>query len=104
MRPVWISVCWVLLTSIGPAQSDRGTMTGTVADTYSVRVEGQEASNSGFMFSTQQTQPSVEAVREVSIQTSNYAAEYGQAGGGFINYTMRSGTNAFHGSVYDNLV
>src|SRR6185312_2913353 len=31
----------------------------------------------------------------------NYAAEFGQAGGGVFNVTMRSGTNQFHGSGYE---
>ncbi len=77
---------------------------GAPQNTYSVRVEGQEASNSNYMFQTAQVQPSVDAIQEVSIQTSNYAAEYGQAGGGFINYTMKSGTNQYHGLAYDNIV
>ena len=38
-------------------------------------------------------QPSVDAIQEVAIQTSNYAAEYGQVGGGVFNVTMKSGTN-----------
>ena len=29
----------------------------------------------------------MEAIQEVAIQTSNFAAEYGQAGGGYFNYT-----------------
>ena len=49
----------------------------------------------------QAVQQGVDAIQEVSIQTSNFAAEYGQVGGGYINYTMKSGTNQFHGSAYD---
>ena len=43
----------------------------------------------------------MDAVQEVSIQTSNFAAEYGQAAGGYFNFTMKSGTNQYHGSLYD---
>ena len=65
-----------------------------------LRIEGQEASTS--LWVTQSwTQPSVDAVQEFAIQTSNYAAEYGQAGGGVFNLTMRGGTNQYHGSAYD---
>ena len=46
----------------------------------------------------------MDAIQEVAIQTSNFAAEYGQAGGGYFNYTMKSGTNQLHGSAYDYFV
>src|SRR5262249_25009711 len=42
-----------------------------------------------------------EAIQEVAVQTSNFAAEFGQVGGGLFNATMKSGTNQFHGSLYD---
>ena len=35
------------------------------------------------------------------MQTDNYAAEYGRSGGAIVNTTTRSGTNTFHGGVYD---
>lgn len=38
-----------------------------------------------------------DAVQEVKVLTSNYQAEYGRAGGGYIALTTRSGTNEFHG-------
>ncbi len=38
-----------------------------------------------------------DALEEVKILTSNYQAEYGRSGGGFIALTTRSGTNEFHG-------
>ncbi len=74
---------------------------GAPANTQGFRVEGQDASNSMRMTQTAQNQPSVDAVEEFAVQTSNYAAEYGQAGGGFFNITMKSGSNRFHGSAYD---
>ncbi|MGH9882530.1 MAG: carboxypeptidase regulatory-like domain-containing protein, partial [Pyrinomonadaceae bacterium] len=40
-----------------------------------------------------------EAVQEVSVQTSNYDAEFGRAGGAVVNTITRSGTNDFHGSL-----
>jgi hypothetical protein len=77
---------------------------GTPANSQSFRVEGQDASNTGTPGVPQQTQPSVDAIQETAIQTSNFAAEYGQVGGGMFNVTMRSGTNQFHGSAYDYFV
>jgi hypothetical protein len=40
-----------------------------------------------------------EAVQEVSVQTANYDAEYGRAGGGVVNTIIKSGTNTLHGSL-----
>ncbi|MGB8727014.1 MAG: carboxypeptidase regulatory-like domain-containing protein [Candidatus Sulfotelmatobacter sp.] len=45
--------------------------------------------------------PSPEAVEEFKVQQSNFSAEYGFSGASIINMITRSGTNTFHGSVYD---
>src|SRR3977135_3899999 len=74
---------------------------GAPDNTQSFLIEGQDPSNTGTPGVAAQTQVSVDAIQEVTIQTSNYAAEYGQVGGGFFNYTMKSGTNQFHGTGYD---
>jgi hypothetical protein len=44
--------------------------------------------------------PSAEALETVAVSTSNYDAEFGRAGGAVTNVTLRSGTNAFKGSVF----
>jgi hypothetical protein len=77
---------------------------GAQGNTNNFRVEGQDASNGFLSGLNQQTQPSVDAIQEVSVQTSNYAAEFGQVGGGYFNLTMKSGSNQFHGSAYDYFV
>jgi hypothetical protein len=45
----------------------------------------------------------VDAIQEFSVLTSNYSAEYGKTSGGVVNAITRSGTNTFHGSVYEFL-
>jgi carboxypeptidase family protein len=45
----------------------------------------------------------VEAIREYSVMTSNYSAAYGKKSGALINMVTRSGSNQFHGSVYEFL-
>ncbi|NYF50603.1 TonB-dependent receptor [Tunturiibacter gelidoferens] len=45
--------------------------------------------------------PNVEGIQEITIQTNSYAPEAGRTAGGVINLVTRSGTNAFHGSVYE---
>jgi hypothetical protein len=73
---------------------------GMPSSSQSIRIEGQDATNGFWRQLNQGVQTSTDAIQEVSIQTSNYSPEYGQAGGGYINYTMRSGTNRIHGSAY----
>jgi hypothetical protein len=77
---------------------------GMPSNSQSINIEGQDATNGFFKQQNQINQAGVDAIQEVAIQTSNFAAEYGQAGGGYFNYTMKSGTNEFHGSVYDYFV
>ena len=43
----------------------------------------------------------VEAIREYSILTKNYGAQYGRAVGGVVNAVTQSGTNALHGTVFE---
>jgi hypothetical protein len=45
--------------------------------------------------------PSIEAIKEINVQTNNYSAEVGRTGGAVINIITKSGTNAFHGSLYE---
>jgi len=77
---------------------------GAPTNTQAIRIEGQDSTNGLWTQTPAMTQPSVDAIQELSIQTSNYAAEFGQAGGGFLNVTMRSGTNKYHGTAYEYFV
>ena len=44
--------------------------------------------------------PPVEAIQEVKVISTTYSAQYGHTSGGFIDYTSKTGTNAFRGSGY----
>jgi len=43
----------------------------------------------------------VDAIQEFSVLTGGFSAEYGRAAGGVVNAITKSGTNAFHGDVYE---
>lgn len=73
---------------------------GQPAGSYRILLEGQESTNGLDARASDETQPSVEAIQEFTVQTSNFAAEYGQVGGGLFNFTSKSGTNRVHGSAY----
>lgn len=45
--------------------------------------------------------PILDTLQEVQVQTSNYSARYGTAGGAVINAVTKSGTSSFHGSAYE---
>ncbi len=45
--------------------------------------------------------PNVEGIQEITVETNSYAPEAGRTAGGVINILTRSGTNQFHGSVYE---
>jgi hypothetical protein len=79
------------------------SINGAPSNTESIRIEGQDVSNGIMPSRTMATQAGADAIEEFSIQTSNYAAEYGQAVGGLVNIAMKSGAGAYHGSAYTYL-
>jgi len=52
-------------------------------------------------FNNEAVDESVDAVQEFRVDTSNFPAEYGRAGGAIINVSTRSGTKDFHGSAWE---
>jgi hypothetical protein len=45
--------------------------------------------------------PSLDAIAEFKVLTSNYGAQYGRNGSGTVEVETKSGTNSFHGDVYE---
>jgi hypothetical protein len=103
---------YATLTTL-PGSAGAGTGGGVVMNglggngtNAAYRIEGQDSSNRVFNLTEYpgMSQPNVDAIQEISYQTSNYAPEFGQGGGMVVNMTMKSGTNQYHGSGFEYFV
>lgn len=61
-------------------------------------MNGAIISNEG---STWEFAPSVDSIQEFKVETNAFDAQYGHEAGGVVNTTIKSGTNVWHGDVYD---
>jgi hypothetical protein len=94
-----------LLPGVNFSNDNSLVVNGLPSNTEVIRIEGQDATGNIWKVLQQNQQGAgVDAIQEVSVQTSNFAAEYGMVGGGYYNFTMKSGTNSLHGSLYDYFV
>ncbi|HYH00023.1 MAG TPA: TonB-dependent receptor [Terriglobales bacterium] len=87
--------------SIGAAPTSGLNFAGQRARSNLVNVDGLDAvdnSTNGIRSTVSQ-----EAVQEFQIMTNSYAPEYGRASGGVVNIITRSGTNAWHGTLFGYL-
>ena len=66
-------------------------------------VDNISYSNSFRGENVQLVQPSIDALQEFKIQTNAYSAEFGRSSGAVVNATIKSGTNAIRGTVYEFL-
>lgn len=101
----------ILLPGISSNRYGFGNSTGVAGQTYSNFVVngGRGRSNNFMIDGTENNDISVggqglritnpEAVQEVSVQTGNFDAEFGRAGGAVINVITKGGTNEIHGSL-----
>src|SRR5215813_13503346 len=94
----------------GGGNSERGfgaalSISGARPDQNSYRLDGISINDysNGAPGSVLGDNLGVDAVEQFSVLGSNYPAEYGRTTGGVINAVTRSGTNVFHGSVYEFL-
>jgi len=71
------------------------------SNNFKIMFEGQESDSARQTRVSDELQPSVEAIEQFTLQTSNFSAEFGRVGnGGVYNFTSKSGTNEFHGTAY----
>lgn len=84
--------------AIRPEVVDGNTISGIRGSAVSFLLDGVDVSeqHQGGTF----IQTSIDALQEFSVQQSPYSAEYNR-GGAFFNATTKSGTNRFHGGVFE---
>lgn len=75
------------------------TINGGRAQSNEILIDGVPSS-AGF-FDQITTLPIVDETEEFKVQSNNLSAQYGRFSGGVINVTTKSGTNQFHGSVFE---
>lgn len=61
------------------------------------RIVGFDSTNA------QALEPVIDAIEEFKVQTSTFSAEFGQSAGGVVNVTLKSGTNNYHGNIFEFL-
>ena len=84
-----------------PGQRAALTISGNRPNANYYLLDG--STNTDPTFNTPNFMPSPDAVQEFKVQTGSYSAEMGGAGGGQINIVTRTGTNEFHGTIYNFL-
>jgi hypothetical protein len=102
-----------LLTLSTGAQSDLNAAAQLGRGVVHIQVNGQREDNNNYLIEgisatdynvaelTTTPLPNPDVVQEFKVQTSLYDASQGRNGGGNINAILKSGTNAFHGDVYE---
>ena len=77
------------------------SVNGTYGDQVSYKLDG--ASHQDNITNLNAAFPNPDALAEFSVQTNNFDAQYGGAGGAVVNIVTKSGSNAVHGSLFEYL-
>jgi len=85
-------------TALSPGQF---SVAGARTDSVTFLLDG--GMNNNLLSNLVVFSPNPDAIQEFRILTSNYTAEYGRNGGGIVSVVTRSGTNDFHGSLFEFL-
>jgi Carboxypeptidase regulatory-like domain/TonB-dependent Receptor Plug Domain len=88
--------------TVGPQGNVNYSINGGRVENNNWEIDGGDDVDNGSN-QTLNVYPSIEAIDEVRILTSNYGAQYGRNASGTIEVETKSGTNQFHGSVYEFL-
>jgi hypothetical protein len=79
---------------------------GTRADQNNYMLDGIDNNSNSVDFlsgAAYVLKPPIDALAEFKLQTNAFSAEFGRAGGAVLNASLKSGTNEFHGSLWEFL-
>ncbi len=88
---------------VGVVGSVKYSVNGGRVEYNTFEVDGSDVLNTGLngASSTLMVYPSLDAIQEVKVLTSNYGAQYGRTASGAVQVTTKSGTETLHGGVYE---
>ncbi len=86
----------------GPGQGVAYSVNGGRTEYNNWEIDGGDVLDSGSM-SNLNVLPNVDALDQVQVLTSSYDAQYGRSGSGAIEAVTKSGTNEFHGELFEFL-
>jgi len=88
---------------VGVVGSVKYSVNGGRVEYNTFEVDGSDVLNTGLngAASTLMVYPSLDAIQEVKVLTSNYGAQYGRTASGTVQVTTKSGTPKLHGNLYD---
>jgi Carboxypeptidase regulatory-like domain/TonB dependent receptor len=86
-------------TNIGSVNMNRPFVNGNREQTNNFTVDGVDVNET--IDNRVSYQPSPDALAEISVETNNYAADVGNVGGALVSSVLKSGTNEFHGNVFE---
>jgi hypothetical protein len=100
------------LLTPGAAPAAQGSA-GSVRGDFTFNINGTREDSNNFLLdgvynvdpklNTFGVKPPVDAIREFEVLTSVYDASFGRSAGAQVNIVLKSGTNRFHGTVYEFL-
>ncbi len=106
------------ITTLTPTSVIMAGVTGTInpsgdLNPGDVSIDGQRESSNGFMVDSTDVRehmnggtsviPNLDSIQEFRVLTHNFDPEYGNYNGGMINVVTKSGSDAFHGDVFEFL-
>jgi hypothetical protein len=90
----------LLVPGVGPSSAWNMRIQGTPSQTANIVIDGMSQTDGFLVGGFSENSISPEMIQELTVFTGNVSAEYGRAGGGSLNFILKSGSNRFHGSGF----